>query len=69
MKQVKVTARDIPEGDISDMPDGKFKATTIKMLCGVEKSMEVIRGTTVAEIKEVKKKTYRTEMKNATTMV
>lgn len=56
MKQEKITARDIPEGDISDMPDGKFKATNIKVLSGVEEIMEVIRDTTVAEIKELKKK-------------
>lgn len=48
------------------MPDGKFKATNIKILAGIEENMEDIRDTTVAEIKELKK---QAEMKNTITMI
>lgn len=51
-KQEKVIARDIPEADISEMPDGKFKTTNMKILAGIGENMEYIRDTTVAEIKE-----------------
>ena len=36
-------ARDPLETDISNMPDGEFKATIIRILTGPEKSMEDIR--------------------------
>jgi len=37
MKKVKATARDLSERDVSNMPDGEFKATIIRILTGIEK--------------------------------
>ena len=48
-EQGKVTARDLSETDISDVPDGEFKAAIIKILAGLEKIMEDFR------VKKVKK--------------
>ena len=46
--------RDLIEIDISNMPNGEFKAIIIKILAGFEKSMEDIRETLTSEIKELK---------------
>lgn len=43
------------------MPDADFKATIIKILLGLEKSMEVIRETLTTVIKELKHRTGRNE--------
>ena len=39
-KQEKVMARDLIETDISNMPDPEFKATIIRIVAGLEKSIE-----------------------------
>ena len=41
---------------ISNMPNGEFKATIIRILAGLEKNMEEIRETLTSEIKSQKKK-------------
>ena len=42
-EQGKVTARDLIERDISNMSDGEIKATIIRIIAGLVKSMEDIR--------------------------
>ena len=54
-------ARDLIERDINNMPDGEFKATVIRVLGGLQKSMEDIMGTLTTERKELK---TQAEMKN-----
>ena len=49
------------------MPDPEFKATTIRILAGLEKSIEVIRDSLTAEIKELK--TNQNEIKNTITNI
>ena len=66
-KKENVTTRDLIETDISNMPDGEFKATIIRILSGLEKSMEDIRETLSAETKELKNN--QEEMKNAITEI
>ena len=39
------------ETDVSNMPDSEFKATIIKILAGLEKSMEDTRELLTAEIR------------------
>jgi len=39
-EQDKATARDLSKTEVSNMPDGKFKATIIRILTGLEKRME-----------------------------
>ena len=41
-KEDKSMVRDLSETDISNMPDGEFKATMIRILTGLEKRMEDI---------------------------
>ena len=48
-------ARDLRETDISNIPDGEFKATIIRILTGVEKKIEDISKTLTTEIKDLKK--------------
>ena len=48
---------------ISNIPDAEFKATVIRIVTRLEKSMENIRETLTAEIKELKNN--QTEMKTA----
>ena len=54
-EQDKAMARDLSETDISNMPEGEFKATIIKILNGLEKIIEHIRKTLITEIKELKR--------------
>jgi len=42
-EQEKVIARDLIKTNISNMSDEDFKATIIRILAGLEKSMEDIR--------------------------
>ena len=44
-------ARDLVNSDISNMSEIEFKMTVIKMLAGLEKSMEDIRESLSGEIK------------------
>jgi len=50
----KKTARDLNNTDISKMSELEFRMTIIKILAGLEKSMEDIRETLSGEIKELK---------------
>ena len=43
--------RDLIKTDVSNMPDSEFKATIIKILAGLEKSMEDTRESLTAEIR------------------
>ena len=54
-----VTARDLIKTDISNMPDGEFKATILRILTGLEKHMEDIRETLTMETKKLKKQPGR----------
>lgn len=38
-EQDKTTARDPSESEISDMPDGEFRAVFVRILTGLEKDM------------------------------
>ena len=66
-KQNKVTARDLRETDISNMPDGEFKGMIIRILAGLEKRMETFREALGTQIKELRNN--QPEMKNATTEI
>jgi len=66
-EQEKVIARDLIKTNISNMSDEDFKATIIRILAGLEKSMEDIRETLPTEIKDLKNN--QAEMKNAITEI
>ena len=53
-EQGKVTARGLIETDISNMLDTEFKATIIRILAGLEKSIEDTRESLTAETKGLK---------------
>ena len=55
----KITARDLSEMDISNMPDREFKVMIIKILTGFEKTVEDISETLNKEIKEIKENRWR----------
>ena len=62
-------ARDLIKTDISNMPDPECKATIIKILPGLDKSIEDTRDTLTEETKDLKPsqakmKTVITEMQN-----
>ena len=63
----KVTARDLIETDISNMPDPEFKATITRILAVLEKITEDTRESLTTEVKCLK--TSHTEMKNAITKI
>ena len=59
-------ARDLIETNISNMSDGEFKVTIIRIFAGLDKNMEDIReGDPYYRDKRLKK----TEMKTATTEI
>ena len=60
-------ARDLTEKDVSNVPDVEFKATIIRILIGLEKSMEDSRETFTTEI--IKLKNNQAEYKNAITEI
>ena len=63
-------ARNLIETDTSNMPDGKFKATIIRILSGDKKRIEDFRETLTAEIKELKKNNNsKSKMKNTVTEI
>ena len=64
-EQEKVTARNQIKTDISNMPDPEFKTTTIRILAGLEKSMEETREFLTTKVKDLK--TSEAEIKNAIT--
>ena len=47
--------RGVSEADISNMPDGEFKAIIIRILTGLEKRIEDIMETLTTELKEKKR--------------
>ena len=53
-KKEKVMARDLIEIYINNMPDPEFKAIVIRILVGLEKSIEDTREFLTAEIKELR---------------
>lgn len=63
----KVSARDPSETHISNMTNGEFKATDIRILAGLEKRVEDFREVLITEIKELKRN--QSEMKTAITEI
>ena len=59
--------RDLSETDTSNMTDGEFKATIIRILTGLKKRMEDFREALTAEIKDLK--SNLSEMKNPITEI
>ena len=55
-EQDNTTARDLSKSHISNMPDGEFKATIIRILPGLEETIEDITEILTIEIKELKKR-------------
>ena len=53
-EQEKITARDVTETDISNMTDPEFETTSTRILVSLEKSMEDIKESLTAEIKDLK---------------
>ena len=66
-EQEMVMASDLIKTDISNIPDGEFKAIVIRILAGLEKCMEDIRESLTAEIKELKNN--QAEVKDALTEI
>ena len=62
-EQEKVTVWDLTETDISNIRDPEFKATIIRVIAGLEKSIKDTRGVFTTEIKDLK--TSHARMKNA----
>ena len=54
-EQDKATARDLSETETSNMLDGEFKGTIIRILTRLEKRIEDISETLTKKIKEFKK--------------
>ena len=50
----KAMATELSKTDLSNMPDGEFKATIIRILTGLKKRIEDNRETLTTEIKELK---------------
>ena len=53
-EQVKVIARDPIKTDMSSMPNPELKATIIKILARLEKSIDDTRESLTTEIKDLK---------------
>jgi len=64
-EQEKVTARDLIETDLNKMPEPEFKTTIIRILAGLDKSIEHTRESLTTEIKDLK--TSQAKIKNAIT--
>ena len=62
-EQDKAMATDLTKTDISNRPDGEFKATIIKILPGLKKRLQDILEALITEINNKKE----SEMKNAIT--
>ena len=60
-------ARELIETDISNMPDPEFKRTIIRILAGLEKSIEDTGKSLTTEIKALK--TSQAEVKNTITKI
>ena len=54
-EQEEVTARNLIKTDISNIPESEFKTTLIRILAGLEKSIEDTMESLTAEIKKQNK--------------
>ena len=54
IEQDKITARDLNETEISNIPDKEFKTTFIKILTGLKKTVEDLSETLHKEIEDIK---------------
>ena len=66
-EQEKVMARDLIKAVISNMLDPEFKATIIRTLAGLEKSIEDNKESLTAGMNDLK--TSQAKMKNAITKI
>ena len=57
----KITARDLNEMQISNIPDREFKVTIIKILTGFEKKVEEFSETLNKDIENIKKNQSETK--------
>ena len=57
----KATARDLSKTGPSEMPDGEFKVTIIRIHRRFERRIEDIRETLITEISKFKKESIRDE--------
>ena len=55
-EQDKAIASYLTETDRSNIPDGEFKATILRIVTGLERRTEEIRETLTMEVRELKKK-------------
>ena len=53
-EQENITARDLTETDIHNMPDPEFKILITRIIAGLEKSIEDMRESLTGEIKDPK---------------
>lgn len=53
-EQEKVTARNLIETDLSKMPEPEFKTTIVRILAGLDKSINNTRESLTTEIKKPK---------------
>ena len=53
-EQDKVMARDLIKTDVSNMTEGEFRATIIRILSGLRKRMEEFREALITEVKELR---------------
>ncbi|KAF0878630.1 LORF1 protein, partial [Crocuta crocuta] len=65
--QEEMTAKELLKTDISNITEQEFRIIVIKLIAGLEKSMEDIRETTATKTKELKNSCD--ELKNATNEV
>ena len=64
-EQDKITARDLNEMEISNMPDREFQVMVIKKLSGLEKRVGNLSETLNKELENIKKN--QSEIKNSVT--
>ena len=62
IEQDKITARDLNETEISNIPDKEFKTTFIKILTGLKKRMEDLSKSFNKE--KYKKESIKDELNN-----
>ena len=64
-EQDKIIAKDLNKMEISNMPDREFQVMVIKILTGLEKTVEDLSETLNKEIENIKKN--QSEIKNSVT--
>ena len=52
--QEEITARDLPKTDRNNTSEQEFRTTVIRLIAGLEKSIEDTRETLAAEIKDLR---------------